>query len=459
MALEQETPETLRAETLVRTPATGARKWLAIGTGVGIEISGAELRIIAVRVRPSGIQAIATTTIHGYAERPATEWGAEYAAFAKRAGVSGIPVTVVLPRADVIVRHLAMPGIADADLAAAVSYQIDSLHPWAEDEAISAWARMPGGAVLVGIARRDLVDHYANLFTEAGIRLARFTFSAAVLASAARILVTPPAEFIAFDIGNDGTREDWLEVYGESVAKPVFSCRWETAPDRAIALARSELRVGEDAPLPSFTELLPPVAGDAPYPLASAGAIVSACPRLSVDANLLPLDRRTQSSRLVYIPTVILAVLAAGAALLLALQPSWQDQRYLDRLNQEIRRVENDAAFAARYEAQAHAARERIALLDRYRARTKADADALRETTNLLAPPAWLQSFQLSRKEVFLQGETEQATGLLKLFDESPLFKDSSFSQTMTRSASGEQFVIRTAREGEGVSIEKGEAR
>jgi len=440
----------------VRTPASGFRKWLAFGSGLGVEISSNELRVTAVRVRPGAIRHLDSIVLPGYTDRPAADWGAELSAFARRSGLAGLPVHVLLPRGEVIVRTLALPGVEDRDLASAISYQVDGLHPFPEDGAAFAWARLPGSVfVLVGIARRETVDHYSNLFAEAGVKVAGFTFSAAALWSASRIVSAAPRPYLALHEENDT-----VEAIGESEARPIYSAVFENG---ASALARrtsfAELRLDDAAPVLDFSSLLPPLDPPAPYPLAAAAAIAGACPRLSLSANLLPEDRRAQSSRLAYIPSGILVLANVAAAGLMLSQPAYHDRRYLALLNREIQAVEKQAARAARLDQETRQARDRIALLGRYRQRSKADADALRDVTNLLAPPAWLNSLQISRTDVYLTGETEQAAALLQMIDGSPLFKESQFSQSLTRVGSGEQFVIRTVREGPGVGLEQGENR
>ena len=42
----------------------------------------------------------------------AAEWGAEYARFLKASGAERLSATVLLPRREVIVRQLALPGVA-----------------------------------------------------------------------------------------------------------------------------------------------------------------------------------------------------------------------------------------------------------------------------------------------------------------------------------------------------------
>src|SRR5947209_9821545 len=99
------------------------KKWLAFGTGVGIEPGPRHMRVTIVRVRPAGVSVLASHTIENYVERAATEWGHQYAALLKQHGAAHIAATVLLPRKDVIVRHLAMPGVTNKDLAQAVRFQ------------------------------------------------------------------------------------------------------------------------------------------------------------------------------------------------------------------------------------------------------------------------------------------------------------------------------------------------
>ena len=216
------------------------RRVLAVGAGIGIEIRRDDLIVNAVRVRPSGARLLGAAAFPGFRKRAAADWGAAYADFVKRAGAGHLSATVLLPRNEVILRLLAMPGVADRDLASAISFQIDSLHPFPEGQAAYSWARLgKTGAVLVAIARQDTLDRYIGLFAEAGVKVAAFTTSGAAFYSAARLITRPPAGgFLTFtDTG------EVLEAYGESEAKALFSASFDPAEERARELAASELRL------------------------------------------------------------------------------------------------------------------------------------------------------------------------------------------------------------------------
>jgi Tfp pilus assembly protein PilN len=423
---------------------------LAVGTGISLEVAGQDLVATAVRVRPGGIKVLGSTTIAGFEERPAAEWGAEYAAFLRQMGAGHLPATVLLRRTEVIVRQIAFPGVAAKDLSSAVQFQIDSLHPYGEDEVRYTWARLGNTpAVLVGIARKVVVDGYSQMFIEAGVKVASFSFSAAVLYSALRMHGSPATgEFLAIGVDRE------VEVYGESPARPLFSAVFDLPPDKAAALAAAELRLPPETQPVQLSDILPkPKAAPADYDfsrgaLAYATALAGACPWLALKANLLPLELRSSGSRLVFIPTVALTTALLVMAAALVAQSGFQQRRQLAMIEAEIKRLEPPANKAGTLRQATESARRRILLLDSFRQRTRADLEALDALSKLIEPPAWLQSLEMDRDTVALAGEIEQAAPLLKLLDNSPYFRDSEFTGPTGRAGKSETFRLRTAREG-----------
>ncbi|HEV8415136.1 MAG TPA: PilN domain-containing protein [Bryobacteraceae bacterium] len=431
----------------------GLRKWAAIGSGAGLEIAGPRgsesLRISAVRVRPQGARVLGGFTVEDFQHQPAAAWGADYAAFLGKLGIRHVAASVVLPRHEVIIRQLSMPGVSGSDLAGAIQFQLDGLHPYNEDDVVSSWTRLEhSSTVLVAIARRDVVQRYATLFAEAGIKIAGFTCSAAATYSALRMFGgTPPAEILAYEPSESG-----VEIYGESPAKPVFSAVFHIHQEsselerpeleRAAAQASAELRFESPPPLRPLQELL-----GADPALSYAAALASACPRLSLSLNLLPVEQRQTSSPMVWVPSTVLAVLVLLVAGATTAMPGFQNRRYLDELNAEIAKVQPSAARAAAIDRDIDLTRKRTLLLDAFRARSKADMDVLAEMTKLLAAPAWLTSLDLNGQQVAVTGETDQAAVLLKAIDASPQFESSEFVSPPQRTAAGETFRIRTTRE------------
>ena len=431
------------------------RKWLAFGTGVGIELGDRDLNVVIVHVRPNGARVVATQVIERYAERPATEWGAEYSAFLQRNAVSYLAAAILLPRRQVIVRQLSMPGVNDKDLPQAIGFQIDGLHPYNEDEAVYDYARIGDSShILVGITRRDIVDKYVAMFAEAGVKVASFTFSAAVVYGSIRMFgIAPPAGFLAID--EQGAE---METYGESESKPVFTAVFDVPSEafatRARALALSELRLQPDTePIPIAQILPTPIAVPEGYDVSTAAmtyatALAGAAGHLFPNANLLPPELRVTTSRTMYIPSIVLGVLLVLGLGGLTLYGNWEDSKYQQAIEKEIKSLEPVARRPMAIEREITVARHRSQLIDNFRRRTGADLEVLNDLTHLIAQPGWAMNAEITRDQVRLNGESDQATGLLRALDKSPLFEGSEFAMPLARTQSGEAFSIRTRREG-----------
>jgi hypothetical protein len=431
--------------------AKDLRKLILFGSGVGIEIGAGALEVVATRVRPTKIQVLGRLTIVNYADRPAAEWGAEYARFLKSMGMSHLSATVLLPRREVIVRQLSLPGIAARDIEGAIRFQLDTLHPYGDEDVVWGWSPLAYGSVLVGIVRRETMEAYRQLLTEAGIAAASFTFSAAAVHAAIRVNGAGHSQgFVA--LGRSGA--GGVEVYGESPSRPVFSAEFNVAPQRAASLALAELRLPPDTAALTLEEVLPkpavnPVENDLsrnalPYATALAGA----CPRLAPSANVLPPEHRRASSRAALVPTLVLAgvVLLVGAAV--ALWSPWSERRYLKAINAEIARLNPMAQRSLDLDRQISHVRAQTELLDSFRAQTRKDLDALQELTRIIEPPAWTNTVDLNRDTVRITGEAPAAPALVRILDSSPLFGNSvpDAINRANNGGTGETFVIHATR-------------
>ncbi len=436
---------------------TSLRKWLAFGTGVAIEIRETELHAAIVRVRPSSTGVLGSAVVTEYKTRPAGEWGTELAQFLRKLGYGHVAATVLLPRRDITVRVISLPGVNDSDLEGALALEIDGLHPFGDDEVCYSYARLAkSDSVLVGVTRREVVDRYLTIFAEAGIKVARFTFSAAALYSALRsrgigttegFLSTGPADF-----------HGEAEFYGESEAKPLFSAVLPAASENAIAFALSELRLDQGIEVRTVASLLaPPSVFPASYDPATpdytgngflyAAALMSACPWLGLNINLLPESMRRSSSRVRLIPTFALATILALLVGALAAQSRYQDTRYLALVQTEVKKLEPRARRLDALDRQIAGTRVRTQLLDEFRRRTKLDIEALSEVTKIIAPPGWVNGLDLDRVGIQFGGEVEQAATLLKMLDNSPHFAESQFTMPISRQGVGEAFRIKATRE------------
>ena len=227
------------------------------GTGCGVVVDGGDLVVTLGRVRPQGARLVAALRIEGFRERPAAEWGAEYAHLLQAHGAADARALLVLPRHEVIVRTLKLAGVRDEDAPAAIRFQLDALHPYGDDEVGCDFQRAGrSDAFVVAIAERRTLEFYTALFAEAGVALAGITFSGGAVYSALRLFDGPPAEgFVAVAGLKASDGEEW-ELYGESPSHTLFSARLDAPLERAVQLAAAELRL-DGAEARDLIDLLP----------------------------------------------------------------------------------------------------------------------------------------------------------------------------------------------------------
>ncbi|MDQ1469281.1 MAG: hypothetical protein QOJ99_761, partial [Bryobacterales bacterium] len=311
---------------------------LIFGTGFGVAITGKNLEAVVVRSRPSGPIRLAATTIRDFRTRPAAEWGSDLTRFLESVREHHLAATVLVPRDEVIVRTVHLPGVADRDVAGAIELQIDTLHPFGDEEVAWAWMNVGSGHYAVGIVRKALLSSYETLFTEAGIPVAAFSFSSSAIHTALRIWSAAPASLLVLC-----TPDGRTEIYGESESRPFYSAEYPTSAERALALSRGELRLEQQSAAQSLAEALPQAAGlkEGYSALAYAAALVDSVPLMARFANLLPKDRRASSTRRQYwLPGILGSLLLAGLVAVFVVMPAMEQRSYLKALNAEIHKLE-----------------------------------------------------------------------------------------------------------------------
>ncbi len=450
------------------------KRW---GTGCGIEIRGHDLVVVAVKSRPGGVRVLGRCVIAGFRVREPREWGAEYARFLKGVGLDHVAATVCLPRREVIVRRLQLPAMSRKETDAAVALQLETLHPFGDEDICHAYTVLDGGqsaadrvSLMVVIAESSVVDGYADRFAAAGIAAASFSVAAAALHTALRVRWdTPPAPLVIGDF-----RADRLELYGEAPGREAWTSEFDltAAPaGRAMQLAYSDLRLtpakpaaliagGEAESLPEFpgfeekaVEAVLPVPLESPEGFdlqrdmsAMAVALESACPYLGWRANLLPVERRESNSRLMYAPTAALLALLCLLGLAFAARPLIQNSAYADRLEAETNRLDRIVFAVEKNRKQTGDAREKLERLQRLRARTEIDMRIMSELSERIPDTVWLDNLEVDDSGIQIQGTAPEAAPLLAFINESLTVTGAKFSRSLTVTEDGERFQITAER-------------
>ena len=130
---------------------------------------------------------LARTVIADFRTRPAKDWGSEYHKWLRANGERNLSAVVVLPRREAIVRVVPMPGVLKKDIASAIGYQVDALHPYGDEQVAFGWAPLTAGNVLLGMMRDStLAAIYASVSgcRHSAFRLHLFRFRAECRAAA-----------------------------------------------------------------------------------------------------------------------------------------------------------------------------------------------------------------------------------------------------------------------------------
>lgn len=424
------------------------QKWRSFGTGLGIEIGPENLQVTLTVVRPSGIRILDALEILRYRERPSAEWGADFQAFLDKNKITHLSATVVLPAADCISRSLALPGVPNSELAAAVRYQLDGLHPFPEEEAAHSFSRLAAphqSHLSLAIARIAVIEDYASLFDEAGIAVASFLSPASAIYSALRILQAPPAEqFLAVDEDESG-----IQIYAETKTFPIYCVRFPANSHRAISSSSAQIRLPEDAPIARLASLLPQAEKlEISRPVAYAASLAGALPSQALSLNLLPVDRRKTSSPWRWVPTIVLLVLLMAIGLTLAYYQNFENQRLLGLLDAEIAKLQPRLASVRTLDSQILATQKKLDFLTAIADYPRQDLESLRELTRIMPSTSFVSRMDMTRTDIGLVGEVDQSLELLKLLDSSPYLRDSEFSSPPSRNPQGKEiFQIRIKRE------------
>src|SRR6202042_1983266 len=128
---------------------------------------------------------------------------------------------------------------------------------------------------------QSTLSRYETLFSEAGIPMAAATFSSAVIHAALRMQPVVSASIFCYMV----TAQGRVEVYGESEAKPCYSAGFALSPERALAVARAELRLPQEQPALDLGDALGAASGSSA--IAFAAALAASAPLAVQYANLL----------------------------------------------------------------------------------------------------------------------------------------------------------------------------
>ena len=460
-------------------------------SGIGIEFQNGSFHAVYCKRFWKGFREVDRLQIPDYGARGAAECGTIYREFLRQHGLRTPWTVVALPRTQVLLRMVQFPMAMQKDLARAVEYQLDTLHPFeagsvAWDHAI--WRRAEpsrlirtvanGGAAeagelqtLVTIARKEYIEGLAAWFGEAGIPVSQFcpttTLLLGYLSAAITACINAGEPYFLAHATPDG-----IELIGRAGSKEFVSRFVPLAPEtvsdgseavhllgRELELARSEMRLAPaDRPEVHWcgTRDLPASAAERdslPFRILPASADTSVGERIAglaagyaavhrdgaLSLNLLPEARRSFESPLATVPTYALAALVVLLAIAMGLRGPIQDWTYSRYLEQERQALQPEIQELEKLQQSNQETMAHLATLHGIRQSGALPLDLLDELTRTLPADAWLQQLQYEGSAASLSGTAPSASAVLQAVSASSYLEAAQFTAALTRTAEGKE--------------------
>ncbi len=394
-----------------------------------------------------------------------------------RQGYKRRRVRVGLDRNLVVVKVLELPRTDGADFGQMVRFELELYVPFPPEDIASDWSISSGKAggplrVLVGACESRTVDQILRLLREAQRRPRAVSIACHDLRALLPRKVEPKRAVWAHR--HDGRTD--LVFLGRGLVRSSRSVPAETPQELVHEIQRSlpllEWRdcqalwiSGDEAErflsASALAELGAPVS-EPPYApdiqtlvdalpeehratalLALAVAVGSSHPRINL---LPPALRPRQVSRGQALTTVMLGLTAILGIGLLGAQ-AYQRDRYVNRLSQEIRRLDPEVKTVQRLAAEVAQKKKLVAALQSVEAGGLHALPFLRDLTDLVPQDAWLQSLSMDSQGVEIIGQASAASQLIPTLEGSPWLERVEFTSPVTRGQGKEQFRLRASWE------------
>ena len=441
---------------------------IVVGTSIGIEISGKDLRVAVLRSIMGKLRFMTSFEVADFRTLAPEEQKASVTALVRKHKVHSGRVFLSLPRDRGIVRQIEFPVEVEEKLKAAVALQLETLCPWTVDEIYwdFVYSSPKKGAKTINttvvMIPRSALDPWIEFFKSINLTLSGASLSSVACAHAVRALWADENATIVLDCEAgyveasllSGSRLTSVTQAGENVSGAA-----KTASELVVSVGRIGSPEGARViAYGSTANSLESVARVA-LPLENAnletsgrfGAIASALLGLKktpFQTNLVPREIRHRQGQLQLVPSYVLlaAVVLLGTSM--AVRGPYQTRVYASRLDQEIRRVSPAVKELSSQEAELNKLSEKYRALAANLQNRDYNLEALRELSRSLPATDFLTNYNYQSGTVTLSGIAASASEVQKHLEDSPLFKDVQFTSSVTRDAGGkDRFTIKVSIE------------
>ena len=391
--------------------------------------------------------------------------------FVKKNGLGKPEIHLAIPRDQVIVRDVRLPLVVKENLRTTLSYELQKYIPLAADKVYFDYLINDENRqdqtirILLFVIKRTDLDDYLALSSFIGYPLSGIQIQATALCGimpntlleddARRIgvihLDAISCQIHIFREGNllqtkligpSTSREglitairEWTQTTGLSRTQSTDPISWYYHPESHADISQDQLKKAislETVPL-NFSQVpLPQENLLFAYALATQGA--RSQPAV---INLVPLNLRRKPSRVAYYMFVALVLLTIvsgigwGGSILLRQKLSMgKIESQLAALQSQVGKVDQLASQISKIEQQI----QDIQLLKNSRILT---LQVLNELSSRIPTDTWIEELRMAPDGLQINGYSDSASELLAILEDSPLFKDVTFSAAITKNNEG----------------------
>jgi len=434
-------------------------------TSIGIEIGSEDMTLAALKGNFSGGTITHFLYLPDYQNRDAEELRQEIQFFLKNNVLGKDNIVVGIPRREVLLRHLDLPGEVTDNLKQVIQYQVQSFEPTDEDSYYYDYALLgrtqknKRASILLAMVRKSLLDDYLQRLFDLGIQPAAVTCSSVALANMflynhkstqgkTFVLAHAAPASLELLILHNG-----IPVYTHEVLKEEHQS-WKDLILKETSEGASRIRLGEESAIEAFilsgedsgsacaelkesidecTLLKDTVAvksdeQTAPCLQKAAGTIGLAFTgmirRPSIKINLIPTAFRFRQTRWAYVSAAVLGLIVIALLAGLFVHKQIQGRTLAQELDREISTHKDSVQKVLDLREESEELAEKIDYIENLYRKQDMNLEVLDELTQLLPIDTYLFSYTYRDGKISIGGYSNSASDLILMLESSPLLRD-----------------------------------
>ncbi len=434
-------------------------------TSIGIALDGENMTLSSLQGNLSGGTLSHFMYVPDYRNRDSEALRQEVQLFLKNNILGKNNIVVGIPRRDVLLRHLDLPGEVSDNLKQVIQYQVQSFEPTDEESYYYDYMQLGKNpknkriSILLTMVRKSLLDDYLAKLFELGIQPAAVTCSSLALVNlflqnrkniqdTNYILAHTTSASLSLVLLQNGmpvylqetpkeADQSWKELILKEIGEAVSQNRLdEESAIESIVLsgdasesAHAELKV-DIAECVRLKDTIPIKSNEttAPYFEQATAAIGLAYTGMIrhpvVRINLIPTAFRFRQSRWAYVSAAVLGIVIIALLAGLVFHRQIQSRTLIEELDLEIESQKPLVDNITDLREETEALRETYESIENLYNQQDMNLEVLLELTQLLPMDTYLSNYTYRDGKVSLVGYSNSASDLILMLESSPMFKD-----------------------------------